>query len=139
MNIYFAGSIKWSKLWVEIFPDIIRALENYGKVLTEHIWKVHQDQAANIAKTAEWIFSQDKVFLDKANIIVADITAPSLWVWREIAYCEHVAKIPVVCIYNKTLTEPSRMITWNPHNKIYAYKSIDDLKNNILPIIFKTS
>lgn len=139
MKIYFAGSIKWSKVWVEIFPDIIRALEKYGKVLTEHIWKVHQDQEANIATTPSGVFIQDKKMLDQADVIVADITAASLWVGREISYCENIRKIPVYCIYNKHLTNPSWMITWNSYNKVYGYETIEDITTKILPEIFWTT
>lgn len=37
MHIYFCGSIRGGRRDVEIYHNIIKKLQTYGKVLTEHV------------------------------------------------------------------------------------------------------
>ena len=87
MKIYFAASIRGGRDYVRDYKIIISQLSTYGKVLTEHIADDKlDDQGENISETA--IFERDTGWLRESDIIVAEVTQPSLGVGYEIALGE---------------------------------------------------
>lgn len=126
MNIYFSWSIKWADLAKENYPVIISQLQAYWTVLTEHIWKLAQWFQMNVADTPKWVFEADKSFIDQSDIVIAEVSAPSLWVWRELAYAQYVRKIPVYCFHIKD-ARVSRTILGNTYIKTMEYHSLEEL------------
>ncbi len=120
MNIYFSGSIKWADDAKHLYPHIINECKKYGIVLTEHIGQKITPQN-NIADTPQWVFQADKKLLDQADIVVAEITAPSLWVWWELCYAQH-RQLPIHCLYHQD-KNISRMITGNDYINFYPYST----------------
>lgn len=137
MNIYFAWSIKWSPNGRETYPHIIQELNKYGNVLTEHIGKVHNDPSQNIAQAPAEVFQYDSGMINNADILIAEITGPSLGVWREICYAQFVSRIPVHCLYQKW-TNISRMISGNRYIALHPYNNISQI-TSILESIVKLS
>jgi len=83
MRIYFAGSIRGGRDDWTTYRDIIALLSNYGSVLTEHIGD------SEISITGEdladdYIHDRDLEWLRKADVLVAEVTTPSLGVGYEI-------------------------------------------------------
>lgn len=92
MKIYFAGSIRGGRVDSEIYLEIIKILQGYGEVLTEHIGLKDLNSMGESDKSSKFIFDRDVEWLTSANVIVAEVTNPSLGVGYEIGIAEKLNK-----------------------------------------------
>ncbi|MBA7519367.1 2'-deoxynucleoside 5'-phosphate N-hydrolase 1 [subsurface metagenome] len=130
MKIYFAASIRGGQDYARDYKTIISQLSAYGKVLTEHIGENKlDDQGENISDTA--IFERDTGWLRESDIIVAEVTQPSLGVGYEIALGESLG-IRIICLFKQKSGNLSAMIKGNRKLEVLEYTSVDEL-----PAIFK--
>ena len=130
MKIYFAASIRGGRDYARDYETIISQLSTYGKVLTEHIGENKlDDQGENISDTA--IFERDTGWLRESDIIVAEVTQPSLGVGYEIALGESLG-IRIICLFKQKSGNLSAMIKGNRKLEVLEYTSVDEL-----PGIFK--
>ena len=84
MKIYFAGSIRGGRGDADIYSQIISFLSNYGKVLTEHVGKNKLTEIGEFQIDDRSIHDRDLNWLKEADIVVAEVTNPSLGVGYEI-------------------------------------------------------
>jgi len=99
MKIYFAGSIRGGRNDVETYSKIINYLKKYGRVLTEHVGsKELTDSGEPIPD--EDIYTRDMALLKSADVLVAEVSTPSLGVGYEIAKAEEWGK-SILCLYKK--------------------------------------
>ena len=125
MKIYFAASIRGGRDYARDYKKIISQLSIYGKVLTEHIADDKLDVLGeNISDTA--IFEQDTEWLRESDIIVAEVTQPSLGVGYEIALGESLGK-RIVCLFKQQSGNLSAMITGNRKLEVLEYTSVEEL------------
>jgi len=125
MKIYFAASIRGGRDYVRDYKIIISQLSTYGKVLNEHIADDKlDDQGENISETA--IFERDTGWLRESDIIVAEVTQPSLGVGYEIALGESLGK-RIICLFKQQSGNLSAMIKGNRKLEVLEYKSVDEL------------
>lgn len=134
MKIYFAGSIRGGRDDAPLYAEIIRLLQAYGQVLTEHIG----DQGLSIhgeGKVAESIFQRNVDWVREADVIVAEVTTPSLGVGYEIGLAEQLGK-KIICLYRP---QPDRklsaMILGNAKLTIVEYKTMDELKEKLTELL----
>lgn len=125
MNIYFSGSIKGGRQLVDRYRQIIEYLKTYGAVLTEHIGD--STYASQGYRDAQVVYSEDRALMDISDVVVAEVTIPSLGVGYELAYCE-VRKIPVLCLYNCNAQSVSSMIVGNTYFHCVQYGSVNEAK-----------
>lgn len=126
MKIYFAGSIRGGRQDQKLYSKIINLLGEHGTVLTEHVGdaKVFEKEKGVSDKT---IFEQDTDWLRQADVVIAEVTTPSLGVGYEIGIAESLGK-KVLCIYRKTDgRELSAMIAGNTAVQVAEYKDIENL------------
>ena len=127
MKIYFAGSIRGGRDDKELYLEIINLLGKYGKVLTEHIGNKTLSAMGEDGKTDEYIYDRDMMWLNEAEVVVAEVTTPSLGVGYEIGKME--GKKPVLCIYREQDSKRlSGMIGGNKNLKLESYKTIQDIE-----------
>jgi 2'-deoxynucleoside 5'-phosphate N-hydrolase len=132
MKIYFAGSIRGGlndrKIYFE-FIDFFK--KNNHVVLTEHIFDIDVS-LGNKKTTSDYIYNRDVTWIKESDIIVAEVTQPSLGVGYEIAFAESLNK-KIICLYkeqeNKRL---SAMIEGNKNIVIIRYNDFKEIKNKIL-------
>ena len=125
MKIYFAASIRGGRDYARDYKIIISQLSIYGKVLTEHIADDKlDDQGENISETA--IFERDTGWLRESDIIVAEVTQPSLGVGYEIALGESLGK-RIICLFKQQSGNLSAMIKGNRKLEVLEYTSVDEL------------
>jgi nucleoside 2-deoxyribosyltransferase len=136
MNIYFSGSIKWADHAKENYPAIIEELKKYGTVLTEHIWLLAQWINHNVADTAEGVFQADVNFIDQSDVVVAEVSAPSLGVWWELAYAQYVRKIPIYC-FHVSWARVSRMVLGNDYVQLQEYTTLEEVSEMIRGVFVK--
>lgn len=132
MKIYFAGSITGGRDDVEWYKEIIQHLRNYGQVLTEHIASPELSSSGEARFPTE-IYDRDIAWLREADVLIAEVTKPSLGVGYEIGFVEALGK-PVLYLYRPQEGKKlSAMLTGNrnPHHKVTSYRTMDEAKGII--------
>ncbi len=126
MNIYFAASIRGGRADREIYSSIISELKKYGKVLTEHI------ADPNISSSGEeitdtQIYNRDMEWLREADVVIGEITTPSLGVGYEIGQAEAMGK-RILCFYREVDGKKvSAMIAGSQGVKVSKYETVQDV------------
>ena len=135
MKIYFSGSIRGGREDADIYRQIIHYLQNFGHVLTEHIGDSSLDSSGESKIDDQKIHDRDIELLLESDIIIAEVTNPSLGVGYEIAKAIDYKK-KVVCLYRKKGNERiSAMILGSPDIISLEYQDIESLKK-MLPSYF---
>lgn len=129
MGIYFAGSIRGGRAHKAIYVEIIHLLKRYGHVMTEHIGDANLDGRGESLSNEE-IHDRDLAWLRSAEIVVAEVTTPSLGVGYEIGKATEWGK-PVLCVCRLEGRVLSAMIAGNNEITVQEYKSVADLKGII--------
>jgi nucleoside 2-deoxyribosyltransferase len=136
MKIYFAGSISAGRHDVPIYQKIIAILKTHGKVLTEFIGN---DELSNLGEsklTDKEIHDRDVDWLLSSDLIVAEVSTPSLGVGYEIGRALENGK-KVVCLYRKMEGKRlSAMIKGAPGLVVKEYRLEDDFDQLISALIY---
>lgn len=131
MKIYFAGSIRGGRGDAQLYKQIIELLGQYGEVLTEHIGDETLTSAGS-SMEPQYIFEQDTDWLREADVVVAEVTTPSLGVGYEIGLAESLEK-RILCLYREQEdSQVSAMILGNRNLSIAQYESIEDIENYLV-------
>ncbi len=120
MNIYFAGSIRGGRDDGELYRELIRFLSQYGPVLTEHVGDdgLLRDEK-NLSE--QEIFDRDMAWLDRADVLVAEVTTPSLGVGYELGVAQGLGK-RVLCLFRPHAgKELSAMVAGNRLFQVEPY------------------
>lgn len=138
MKIYFAGSIRAGRGDSAIYEAMITWLRSFGEVLTEHVGDPDLPQAGNDGPTDRYIHDRDMKWLFSCDLVIAEVTSPSLGVGYELGWATSLGK-PVLCLYRaiagKTL---SAMIAGSPGIQTAVYSSLDEAKTIMDKFIGKT-
>jgi nucleoside 2-deoxyribosyltransferase len=128
MKIYFAGSIRGGRHDQKLYLKIISLLNAYGTVLTEHVGDAAIfEKEEGVSDTA--IFQQDIDWLKQADLVVAEVTSPSLGVGYEIGIAESLGK-PTLCIYRTAPDKQlSAMMAGNPALTVREYQDLENLSD----------
>jgi len=123
MKIYFSGSISGGRDFLESYKDIVRHLKINGhQVLSEHIVF---DNVLDLEKklSPEEIYERDIKYLDESDVVIAEVSNPSLGVGYELCYAVENA-IPALCLFQSGIFV-SQMIVGNtsPHLTTSEYKN----------------
>lgn len=123
MRIYFAASIRGGRDDGEIYGQLIDVLRSFGTVLTEHIARPDDTERG---LSDEEIYRRDLEWLQSADVMVAEVTTPSLGVGYEIATAEERG-IPVLCLFRPSSgLMLSAMVAGAPEVTVVEYGSIRD-------------
>ena len=126
-KIYFSGSIRGGREDQELYGALIRLLRKHGEVLTEHVGAAGTTGTGESGARDDEIYERDMEWLAAADVLVAEVTTPSLGVGYEIARMEHLGR-PVLCLYRELPDrKPSAMIAGNPNLVFRRYVDRDDL------------
>ena len=127
MKIYFSGSIRGGRDDVEIYHQIINYLKNFGEVLTEHIGDNSLNAFGEKSNDIS-IHDRDMKLLMKSDLIIAEVTNPSLGVGYEIGRALENNK-KVICIYRKKENKKiSAMILGSKNILSFEYQNLESLK-----------
>lgn len=102
MRIYFAGSIRGGRDDWAIYKEIIASLSKYGTVLTEHIGESELSVTGEDLPDRE-IHDRDLAWLRSCDLLVAEVTRPSLGVGYEIGKAGEWG-LKVLCVYRPSVT-----------------------------------
>lgn len=136
MKIYFAGSIRGGRDDQGLYALIIEILQQYGTVLTEHVSNKAISSYGETHMSNNEIYERDTAWEREADIVIAEVTTPSLGVGYEVAYAEALEK-PIICLYRPTEGKRlSAMLSGNSRLKVIEYQEVSDLKP-VFESIFK--
>ena len=128
MKIYFAGSIRGGRTDQNTYTQIIELLKNYGTVLTVHVGNKALTALEEEKLTNEFIFDRDMKWLKQADVVIAEVTTPSLGVGYEIATAEKLNK-KILCLIKKNdIKKLSAMIYGNKRLTVKTYTSIKEVE-----------
>lgn len=123
-NIYFAGSIRGGRSDANIYKQLVEELKTYGAVLTEHI----SLEEVSFDLSDRHIHDRDLKWLSNSDILIAEVTTPSLGVGYEIGRAVEMSK-PVICLYRKEGEALlSAMIGGSSAVKVYNYADVEEAK-----------
>jgi 2'-deoxynucleoside 5'-phosphate N-hydrolase len=126
MTIYFAGSIRGGRDDRAIYQEIIRLLLDYGTVVTEHVGDADVTLGGENAPDRE-IHDRDIAWLRSSDVIVAEVTAPSLGVGYEIGRAVEWGK-RVICLYRPSEDRKlSGMIAGCDSVTVHEYADVSQL------------
>jgi len=136
-KIYFAGSIRGGRTDADLYGRLIRHLQGYGTVLTEHVGDPGLLAAEQTMSEAA-IFDRDMEWLAAADLVVAEVSTPSLGVGFEIAMAQGLGK-EICCLYrlggSKRL---SAMIAGNRKVQVYSYATVDEAERAMSAFVQQT-
>ena len=134
MKIYFSGSIYGGRQKLETYQILIKELKKYGEILNTEVAdsKVIEKEDGI---PDENIFNSLEEKLQKADIIFAELTVPSLGVGYELGYADSHNK-KIVGIYDKTQVDKiTTMVRGNKRIKLIPYTDIYEVISNLETII----
>ena len=127
MKIYFAGSIRGGRDDQKLYALILQELAGYGTVLTEHVGDQMVLNTGEDSLSDSYIYERDMSWIREADVVVAEVTTPSLGVGYEIGKTED--KKPILCLFREQDGKKvSAMIAGNKNLNIQKYSTIEDVK-----------
>ena len=83
-----------------VYKQIIEKLSSFGRVLTEHLGDDSEIEAKDRILTDSQIHDRDMDWIRESDLVVAEVTLPSLGVGYEIGRAVELGK-PVLCLFNR--------------------------------------
>ena len=131
MNIYFCGSIRGGRNLGKTYEKIIVMLRNYGNVLTEHLGSDEDIESKDRILTDREIHDRDLQWIADSDLVVAEVTLPSLGVGYEIGRAIEMSK-PVLCLFRRgTNYTLSAMIAGSDRVEINYYDDMEEVEDLI--------
>ena len=131
MKVYFGASISLDRSLLPVYKEIVKELKKLGhKVLSEYV--VDEKLKAGNGLSSKELFERETTTIDKADVVVAEVTSPS---WGTAFLIEHALATgkPVLALYYKDSDMPlPMMIEGHPELYVAHYS-----KSNIRTILKK--
>ncbi|XP_077017983.1 5-hydroxymethyl-dUMP N-hydrolase [Tamandua tetradactyla] len=97
--LYFCGSIRGGREDLALYGRIVSRLRRFGTVLTEHVAAAELGvRGEETAEGDRLIHEQDLAWLQQADVVVAEVTQPSLGVGYELGRAVALNK-PILCLF----------------------------------------
>lgn len=127
MKIYFAGSIRGGRDDSHIYFEIIKELQKYGEVLTEHIGDPNLTMKGESLSESE-IHDRDMNWVFESDVIFAEVTQTSMGVGYEIGRAVEAGK-KVIAVYREMEGKRiSAMIAGSDKLTLVKYSTIEEIK-----------
>ena len=95
-------------------------------MLTEHVGSPELTDSGDDGPSDTEIYERDMGWLDEADVVVAEVTVPSLGVGYEIGRAELLGK-PVICLFREeTGRRLSAMISGHPTMAVERYETVGE-------------
>lgn len=120
LNIYFAGAIRGGREDARLYAQLISYLKTFGTVLTEHVGDDGLLREEKFLIEQE-IYERDMQWLAVADLVIAEVSTPSLGVGYEIGLAQALGK-KIFCLYRTGQGKRlSAMIAGNPALRVESY------------------
>ena len=135
MIIYCAGAIKGDTAYQNNYIEMIRFIESMNHTA---LAELNGKFKFSIPLSDNQVYTRDIKWIEGSELMIAEISGPSLGVGFEIAYALFQKEIPVLALVSSNVKKISAMITGCNSEllTIKRYKNIEDMQN-IISIYFK--
>jgi 2'-deoxynucleoside 5'-phosphate N-hydrolase len=129
VKIYFAGSIRGGRDDVVVYEAMIAWLRSFGEVLTEHVGEPALSERGDDGPDDQYIHDRDMAWLSACDLVIAEVTTPSLGVGYELGWAAALGK-PVLSLHRAIpVRRPlSAMIAGSPGIQTAVYSSLDEAR-----------
>jgi nucleoside 2-deoxyribosyltransferase len=128
-KVYFACSIRGGGD-KSVYPALIEIISKQAELLTE-IFASDALRPHGSPLPENQIWERDIAWIKEADVVIAEVSNPSLGVGYEIAKAEEWGK-PVLALYHAMPDRKlSAMISGSPHTTIVEYEDVDELAEPI--------
>ncbi|NTW14405.1 MAG: nucleoside 2-deoxyribosyltransferase [Candidatus Moranbacteria bacterium] len=135
MKIYFAGSIRGGREDAILYGHLIGMLQAYGEVLTEHVGFASLSVSGEASLSERAIHDRDLGWIAESDIVVAEVTTPSLGVGYEVGRAVEMGK-KILCLYRKSEgRSTSAMIEGCPDVIFRRYSSDEEAREIIREVL----
>ena len=129
MKVYFACSIRGGGD-TSLYQAIVDAIKTAGGEVLSEVFVHDAINYGGSPLPAKEIYDRDIAMIHDADVMIAEVTNPSLGVGYELAYAENL-KRPILCLFKKDADKKlSAMIEGNSYNTI-AYIDPDDIIESV--------
>ena len=126
-TIYFSGSISGGRADVTLYRQLVDALERDGHRVLAGAVASETITAGGEAADAHAIFLRDMDWIAESDLVVAEVSMPSLGVGYEIAAARYAYGIPVIALYRRAHTARcSAMIAGDDGVTFIEYEAVED-------------
>ena len=134
-KFYFCGSIRGGRELADQYQQIIALLQLHGEVLTEHLGSDREIQIKDRILSDKQIHDRDLKWIIDSDMVIAEVTVPSLGVGYEIGRALHLGK-PVLCLYQTGADHSlSAMVSGCDELKVVRYTQIEALQEPLATFI----
>lgn len=128
MKVYCAGPIRGDRSYAQYFQEIVQLIQKMGYIPLSEL-SPQADQGRNSISDDQGIYQRDVEWLHQADVLIAEVSTPSLGVGYEISYALHLRKIPVLCLRHRSSGPLSAMISGNSSQLLIleTYESMGEL------------
>ena len=99
VKVYFACSIRGGRSKAEVYDALIKLLSKRTTVLSEAFGDTGLTSAGTQGLSSRAIHDQDLAWVREADLIIAEVSVPSLGVGYEVAHAQSWGK-PVLALYD---------------------------------------
>lgn len=130
MIVYCAGAIKGDTAYQKSYKEIIQFL---GSLNHTALAELSGEFNFSVPLNDKQIYARDIKWLNSSELVIAEISGPSLGVGFEIAYAIFQKKIPVLALVYSEVNKISAMITGCNSQllTVKRYENIEDMRNII--------
>ena len=120
MNIFFTGSIRGGRAQQPEYAFIVKALEKYGTVFSEHVSDEKISEYGETRLSAKEVLTREREALQKCDIVVAEVTTPSLGVGYLVGEATSLGKSVVALYAGENTLKLSAIIKGDPNVKVFS-------------------
>lgn len=117
MKVYFGASFTYDRSMLPMYQEIVKNLKKLGhEVISEHVVKEETELGDGLQ--AQELFNREAILINEADVMVAEVTAPS---WGTAFLIEHALSEgkPVLALYYKDAEMPLPMMI-EGHPELYV-------------------
>jgi 2'-deoxynucleoside 5'-phosphate N-hydrolase len=135
LKIYFAGAIRGGRGNAALYTEMISFLDTFGEVLTEHVGDQGLTEAGDDGPDDRFIHDRDMAWLYQSDMVVAEVSMPSLGVGYELGLAVSLGK-PILSLFRSGSDKKlSAMISGSPDIEVIEYSGIKDACESIKEFI----
>lgn len=127
MKIFFTGSVRSGRENQPQFEYIVAELWKYGTVYGQHIAFETLPQHGETSLSSADILKREKNEIDSSDMVIAEVSSTSLWVWYLLAYASMQDKRIIVLHNDMSELSLSAIIKWDKNIEVFQYQNQTDI------------
>ncbi len=128
MNIFFTGAVSGGRAEQPNYERIVAALAEYGTVYSRHVQDDTLSEYGETSLPPSEILNREQAQLEKSDIVVAEVTTPSLGVGYLLALASSFGKRIIALYHDDDTLKLSALIKGDPRIEVFTYITDQDLK-----------